>query len=108
MTDTKKKLLAYRIQGSAAERMFEEFEDAASESTIENPEEGVIAVINWSPTPTKELLAVLKATKQLIKDKDIDELKIFIDEVNEAGKTFMAIALELSDYVNMLGASDED
>ena len=97
----KKKLLAYRIDGSVAARLFQDFPEAAAASNIENPNEGIGAIINWTPEEMKELLASIMATKQLIKDNDIKQLLVFKDEIDEAGETFMSIAWELAELRTM-------
>lgn len=103
----KKKLLAYRIEGSVASRLFQDFPEAAAASNIENPNQGIGAIINWNPEEMKELLASIKATKQLIKDNDLKQLLVFKDEVDDAGETFMSIAWELAAFSKMVEESEE-
>lgn len=106
MTD-KKKLLAFRIEGSVAARLFQDFPEAAANSNIENPNEGIGAIISWSPEDMKGLLASLKAMMQLVKDNDLKQLVVFKEEVNDAGRVFMDVALQLATLSKMIKESEE-
>jgi hypothetical protein len=89
-------LVAYRLQGTVAEKLFTSNVRAAEASEIEDPKEGMVVLVSAKLGELQELRQGLEATLRLIKDKDLDEFLADVEHINKLGEEAARIVVAAS------------
>lgn len=105
---TRKRILAYRLQGSVAQRMFESNPESAEASEVTNPKEGLGVIISVAADEIKQTTDAIRATKQLIRDNDLTELLVYRQNLADALELVCDLFTELAALSTVAAAQEED